>query len=195
MLYAVDKTTGLMQGARYAASPHCDARPADAAVDLLVIHGISLPPGEFGGPWIERLFLGQLPADAHPYFAGIAALRVAPHLLIRRDGGLLQFVPFHLRAWHAGTSSFQGREACNDFSIGVELEGADDTAYAPQQYQRLAEVSAALMRAYPGISPSRIVGHSDVAPGRKTDPGPAFDWSRYRDILASEPSSMSTTPP
>ena len=195
MKCAVDTATGLMRGARYLASPHCDARPAGMAVDLLVIHGISLPPGEFGGPWIERLFLGTLPVDAHPYFAGIAALKVASHLLIRRDGELLQFVPFHLRAWHAGASSFQGREACNDFSIGVELEGADDVPYAPEQYQRLADVTAALMRAYPGITSARLVGHSDVAPGRKTDPGPAFDWSRYRDILASGPSPMSTTPP
>ena len=195
MSYEVDMNTGLMQGARYLASPHCDERPAGVAADLLVIHGISLPPGEFGGPWIEHLFLGMLPADAHPYFAGIAALKVSAHLLIRRDGELLQFVPFHRRAWHAGTSSFQGREACNDFSIGVELEGADDVAYAPQQYQRLAEVSAALMQAYPGITSARIVGHSDVAPGRKTDPGPAFDWARYRDILASAPARMSTTEP
>ena len=195
MAFAVDKATGLMQGARYAASPHCDGRPAGVPVDLLVIHGISLPPGEFGGPWIEQLFLGRLAADAHPYFAGIATLKVAAHLLIRRDGELLQFVPFHKRAWHAGTSSFQGREACNDFSIGVELEGADDVPYAPQQYQCLAEASAALMRAYPAISSARIVGHCDVAPGRRTDPGPAFDWSRYRDILASAPAPMSTTEP
>ena len=195
MAFAVDPATGLMQGARYAASPHCDERPAGLPVDLLVIHGISLPPGEFGGPWIERLFLGTLHADAHPYFASVAALKVAAHLLIRRDGELLQFVPFHRRAWHAGASSFQGREACNDFSIGVELEGADDVAYLPQQYQRLAEVSAALMRAYPGITSARIVGHSDVAPGRKTDPGPAFDWARYRDALASGPAPMSTTEP
>jgi len=195
MGFDVDKATGLMQGARYVASPHCDARPGGTAVDLLVIHGISLPPGEFGGPWIEQLFLGKLPVDAHPYFASIAALKVASHLLIRRDGELLQFVPFHKRAWHAGASSFQGREACNDFSVGVELEGTDDVAYEPAQYTRLATVTHALMRAYPGIASSRIVGHSDVAPGRKTDPGPAFDWARYRDILASRTAPMSTTQP
>lgn len=195
MGFEVDKTTGLMRGVRYAPSPHCDERPAGSAVDLLVIHGISLPPGEFGGPWIEQLFLGTLPVDAHPYFAGIAALKVAAHLFIRRDGELLQFVPFHKRAWHAGASSFRGRNACNDFSIGVELEGADDVAYAPAQYQRLAAVTTELMRAFPGITPSRIVGHSDVAPGRKTDPGPAFDWARYRDILASRTGPMSTTQP
>ncbi|MFI4920506.1 MAG: 1,6-anhydro-N-acetylmuramyl-L-alanine amidase AmpD [Gammaproteobacteria bacterium] len=195
MRHAVDAQTGLMQGARYQASPHCDARPPGTQVDLLVIHGISLPPGEFGGPWIERLFLGTLPADAHPYFADIAALKVASHLLIRRDGGLLQFVPFHRRAWHAGSSRFQGREACNDFSIGVELEGTDEIAYAPEQYARLALVTAGLMRAYPAITPARIVGHSDVAPGRKTDPGAAFDWARYRDILASQPRHGFTTQP
>lgn len=191
----VDINTGLMRGARYVASPHCDERPSGTAVDLLVIHGVSLPPGEFGGPWIERLFLGTLPMDAHPYFASIATLKVSSHLLIRRDGELLQFVPFHKRAWHAGASSFQGREACNDFSIGVELEGADDIAYEPAQYTRLAAATHALIRAYPGIASSHIVGHSDVAPGRKTDPGPAFDWARYRDILASRTVPMSTTQP
>lgn len=195
MEYQVDTATGLMRGARYQASPHRDARPVGVAVDLLVIHGISLPPGEFGGPWIERLFLGTLPADAHPYFTSIAALKVSAHLLIRRDGELLQFVPFHERAWHAGASSFRGREACNDYSIGIELEGADEVAYAPVQYRRLAEVGAALMRAYPAVTSARIVGHSDVAPGRKTDPGPAFDWARFRDILASGPAPMSTTGP
>lgn len=195
MPYAVDTATGLLSGARYLPSPHCDARPAGVPVDLLVIHGISLPPGEFGGPWIERLFLGQLPADAHPYFREIAALKVTSHLLIRRDGEILQFVPFLKRAWHAGASAFQGREACNDFSIGVEIEGADDVAYAPIQYTRLAEVTRALMQAYPGITPSHIVGHSDVAPGRKTDPGPAFDWARYRDVLACQPRPGSTREP
>ena len=195
MAFEVDQATGAMRGARQVPSPHCDARPADAAVELLVIHGISLPPGQFGGPWIERLFQGTLPADAHPYFAGIAALKVSSHLLIRRDGELVQFVPLHMRAWHAGVSNYKGREACNDFSIGIELEGADEAAYTAAQYTRLAEVSTALMRAYPGITPARIVGHSDVAPGRKSDPGPAFDWSRYRDILASQPSPMSTRQP
>lgn len=191
----VDIPSGLLQGARFVASPHCDARPAGSVIDLLVLHGVSLPPGEFGGPWIERLFLGQLPPDAHPYFAHVASLKVAPHLLIRRDGELLQFVPFHKRAWHAGASNFHGREACNDFSIGVEIEGADTVAYEPAQYSRLAEVSAALMQAYPGISSSHIVGHSDIAPGRKTDPGPAFDWARYRDVLASLPRAGSTRQP
>src|SRR5215469_15990553 len=124
MEYAVDTATGLLQGegVRFLASPHSDARPADTAIDLLVIHGISLPPGDFGGPWIERLFMGTLPKDAHPYFAHVAGLKVSSHLLIRRDGAIIQFVPFDRRAWHAGVSRFQGREACNDFSIGVEVE-------------------------------------------------------------------------
>ena len=191
----VDMSTGLLGGARFQASPHHDARPADTAVDLLVIHGISLPPGEFGGPWIEQLFMGKLPPDAHPYFKDVAALKVAAHLLIRRDGELVQFVPFDRRAWHAGASRFLEREACNDFSIGIELEGDDHTPYASVQYAVLAGVTQALMSAYPGISPARIVGHSDVAPGRKTDPGPAFDWARFRDVLASQPRAGSTNQP
>jgi AmpD protein len=193
MQHEVDVSTGLISGARFLASPHQDARPAGTGIDLLVIHGISLPPGEFGGPWIEQLFMGTLPKDVHPYFKDIAALKVASHLLIRRDGTLQQFVPFHQRAWHAGASRFQGREACNDFSIGIEIEGDDTTPYAAAQYPVLASATAALMRAYPGITTARIVGHSDIAPGRKTDPGPAFDWARYRDILASQPRPGSTT--
>ncbi|HEY3859161.1 MAG TPA: 1,6-anhydro-N-acetylmuramyl-L-alanine amidase AmpD [Gammaproteobacteria bacterium] len=191
----VDISTGLISGAEFRPSPHHDERPAGAAIDLLVIHSISLPPGEFGGPWIEQLFLGTLPPNAHPYFKDIAGLKVAAHLLVRRDGSLLQFVPFHKRAWHAGASSYQGREACNDFSIGIEIEGDDSTPYAAPQYPALACVSAALIQAYPGITTARIVGHSDIAPGRKTDPGPAFDWARYRDILASQPRAGSTSSP
>jgi AmpD protein len=195
MQHEVDVSTGLISGAQFLASPHHDERPAGTAIDLLVIHGISLPPGEFGGPWIERLFMGTLPADEHPYFKHIAGLRVAAHLLIRRDGTLVQFVPFHKRAWHAGASNFQGREACNDFSIGIEIEGDDAVPYAAAQYPVLASVTCALLQAYPGITSARIVGHSDIAPGRKTDPGPAFDWARYRDILASQPRPGSTTQP
>ncbi|MDE2070206.1 MAG: 1,6-anhydro-N-acetylmuramyl-L-alanine amidase AmpD [Gammaproteobacteria bacterium] len=182
--WRVDPLTGLIEDARYSPSPHCDARPPGTAIDLLVIHGISLPPGEFGGPWIEQLFLGRLPLEAHPYFRQIANPRVAPHLLIRRDGELQQFVPFTRRAWHAGVSAFAGRALCNDFSIGIELEGADHVAYSDAQYAELARVSRALMTAYPGITPTRVVGHSDIAPGRKTDPGPAFDWPRLRAELA-----------
>jgi len=195
MPHQVDTSTGRISDAEFRPSPHQDERPTGVPIELLVIHGISLPPGEFGGPWIERLFMGTLPGDAHPYFKDIAALRVSAHLLIRRDGSLMQFVPFHKRAWHAGASNFRGREACNDFSIGIEIEGDDATPYAAPQYTTLASVSEALMCAYPGITPSQIVGHSDIAPGRKTDPGPAFDWARYRDILASQPRPGSTTQP
>lgn len=173
-----------MAGARQVSSPHCDARPAGVLCSLLVVHGISLPPGEFGGPWIERLFLGTLPPGAHPYFPTVASLRVSAHLLIRRTGELAQFVPFQGRAWHAGASRFDGREACNDFSIGVELEGCDEVAYTDAQYAELAAVARGLMLVYPDITPARIVGHADIAPGRKTDPGPAFDWPGFRQRLA-----------
>lgn len=174
---------GWLREARRAPSPNCDARPDGATVDLLVVHGISLPPGEFDGPWIEALFCNRLPASRHPYFAAIADLRVSAHALIRRDGEILQFVPFSERAWHAGESAFGGRDCCNDFSIGIELEGADDMPYAAGQYASLASLAQTLMRHFPGITPDRIVGHSDIAPGRKTDPGPAFDWPEFRRRL------------
>lgn len=164
-------------------SPNCDQRPDPGDIALIVVHGISLPPGEFGGDWIGRLFTNSLPADAHPYFAGIQHLRVAAHALIRRDGALLQFVPFHLRAWHAGVSSYRGRERCNDFSIGIELEGTDDTPYADSQYAKLAQLVAALIDHYPKLSAETIAGHSDIAPGRKTDPGTGFDWERFYRLL------------
>jgi AmpD protein len=154
-------------------------------VDLLVIHAISLPPGEFGGPWIDALFTNRLPAAEHPYFRTIHQLRVSSHLLVRRDGKVFQYVPFHRRAWHAGDSCFAGRNRCNDFSIGIELEGADDVAYESTQYDVLARITAALIGAFPGITGERIAGHCDISPGRKTDPGPAFDWLRYRRLLAS----------
>ncbi len=153
------------------------------AVDLVVVHGISLPPGEFGGPWIDALFTNTLDPDAHPYFRAIADLRVSAHLLIRRDGDLAQYVPFHRRAWHAGASNFAGRSRCNDFSIGIELEGADRIPYDDRQYSRLAAVVAVLRTTYPTLAPDRLVGHADIAPGRKTDPGPAFDWARLRRLL------------
>ena len=169
--------------ARRVLSPNCDARPPDTPVSLLVIHGISLPPGDYGGPWIDDLFCNRLDAGAHPYFRDIAGLKVSSHLLIRRDGELVQYVPFSKRAWHAGESCHAGRRACNDFSIGIELEGQDHEPYTDVQYRRLAAVIGVLRQAWPDIGPDAIVGHSDIAPGRKTDPGPAFDWKRLRTLL------------
>jgi N-acetyl-anhydromuramoyl-L-alanine amidase len=179
----IDAVTGLLAGVRQVLSPHFDARPAGVAPELLVVHGISLPPGEFGGPWIDRLFTGTLPRDAHPEFRERAGLRVSAHALIRRDGEIVQYVPFGARAWHAGQSEYRGRFACNDFSIGVELEGTDDMPYTDAQYRALAALAAALLATYATLSAPAIVGHSDVAPGRKTDPGGAFDWGRFRALL------------
>lgn len=182
----IDLSTGLLDAARQALSPNCDARPAGSDIDLLVIHNISLPPGEFGGPHIESLFMNTLDPETHPYFAEICGMKVSAHLLIRRTGEIVQFVPLHLRAWHAGESCFEERTRCNDFSIGIELEGSDDQPYEAQQYAALAEVARTLIAAYPRITPERIVGHSDIAPGRKTDPGPGFDWARLRGLGSSE---------
>jgi AmpD protein len=181
----IDIDSGLMLGVRQIASPNHDARPPEVEADLIVVHGISLPPGEFGGPWIDRLFANTLPAEMHPYFAEVCSLRVSSHLVIQRDGAVTQYVSFIDRAWHAGTSNYQGREACNDFSVGVELEGTDTLEYESVQYGVLAEVVAALCAAYPRLSPQRVVGHSDISPGRKTDPGPAFDWPRARGQIAA----------
>ncbi len=182
----VDSTTGIMEEARYLASPNCDQRPDNEAPSLVVIHGISLPPGEYGGPWIDALFTNSLDPEAHPYFADIHQLRVSSHLLIRREGELVQYVPFDKRAWHAGVSTYGGRERCNDFSIGIELEGSDDEPYEAAQYRVLAECVAALLATYPELSVERITGHSDIAPGRKTDPGPHFDWPRFRQLLQQQ---------
>jgi AmpD protein len=173
----VDVSTGLMVGVKQVLSPFFDERPAGVVPDLIVLHGISLPPGEFGGPWIARLFTGNLPAEAHPSFVERASLRVSAHLLIRRDGAVEQFVSFKHRAWHAGKSVWQGREGCNDFSIGIECEGADDVPYESAQYETLRAVLPMLLAVY-GIPRERIVGHSDIAPGRKTDPGASFDWQQ-----------------
>lgn len=181
----VDPNSGLMYGARQITSPNYDARPAGMEADLIVVHGISLPPGEFGGPWIDRLFTNTLPPDVHPYFAEVCALRVSSHLVLDRDGAVTQYVSLQDRAWHAGKSTYEGREVCNDFSVGVELEGADTLPYEAAQYHALAKVVAALCAAYPRLSPDRLVGHSDIAPGRKTDPGPAFDWPRARGLVAA----------
>ncbi len=181
----VDVPTGLLVGVRQVLSPHFDSRPGGVVPELIVVHGVSLPPGEFGGPWIDRLFTGNLPADAHPYFREIFGLRVSAHALIRRDGSVVQYVPFGERAWHAGKSEYGGRTACNDFSIGIELEGTDDVPYEHSQYIQLGALIRALLEAYPSLSAERVVGHSDVAPGRKTDPGPVFDWARLRALLAT----------
>lgn len=169
---------GLVAEARPALSPNRDARPGGLVPELVVVHGISLPPGSFGGPWIDQLFQNALPPDGHPYFAAIHHLRVSSHVVVARDGGLTQYVPFDERAWHAGASYWRGREACNDFSIGIELEGTDEVPYDDRQYETLAQIVVALQRAYPSLAEGWIAGHSDIAPGRKTDPGPAFDWHR-----------------
>jgi len=164
--------------ARQCPSPNYDERPAGVQPDLIVLHNISLPPGEFGGPWIDQLFTNQLDTQAHPFFAEIAHLRVASHVLIRRDGEVVQYVPFDKRAAHAGESYFQGRTCCNDFSIGIELEGSDFEAFTEAQYQQLEAIIPVLIAHYDGLSFAAITGHEHIAPGRKTDPGPYFDWAR-----------------
>lgn len=173
---------GMCAGANWIPSPNCDARPEDAPISLVVIHGISLPPGEFGGEWITDLFLDRLHPGAHPYFAGLAGVRVSAHFLVRREGEVIQYVPCELRAWHAGKSSWKGRERCNDFSIGIELEGTDYWPYTDAQYDSLAHLTRALFERYGALD---LAGHSDIAPGRKTDPGPHFDWPRYRAAIGA----------
>ena len=174
---------GVVRAAAQVPSPNFDARPADARITLLVIHNISLPPGQFGGPWIVELFTNRLDPKAHPYFESIADMRVSAHFLIRREGALAQFVPCALRAWHAGDSSWRARRDCNDFSIGIELEGTDYLPYEDIQYRTLALLTRALRRRYPIRD---IAGHRDIAPKRKTDPGPAFDWPYYRKLIAQK---------
>jgi AmpD protein len=178
---AID-TAGVVASARQVPSANRDQRPAETVITLVVVHGISLPPGEFGGDAIERFFTNQLDPQAHPYYANIAARKVSAHLLVRREGALVQFVACGERAWHAGASAWKGRGACNDYSIGIELEGTDEDPYTPAQYETLARLAKALRRRYPIAD---LVGHSDIAPGRKTDPGPAFDWYRLRRLLGS----------
>jgi AmpD protein len=174
-----------MAGVRQVLTPFCNARPDNLAPELIIVHGISLPPGEFGGPWIDRLFTGNLPGEAHASFVERVGLKVSAHVLIRRDGEIVQYVPFSQRAWHAGVSQYRGRENCNDFSIGIELEGTDEVPYTDAQYAVLADLAALLLQSYDSLSADDIVGHSDVAPGRKTDPGDAFDWPRLRAALAA----------
>ncbi|WP_150302584.1 1,6-anhydro-N-acetylmuramyl-L-alanine amidase AmpD [Pseudomonas saliphila] len=174
---------GWLAQARALPSPHCNARPVGETISLLVIHNISLPPGQFGGGFVQQLFAGELDPHCHPYFASISSIRVSAHFLIERDGSLFQFVSCLDRAWHAGASRFGGRPECNDYSIGVELEGTDTEPYTPAQYAALIELTRALQAAYPAITPYRITGHEFIAPGRKTDPGSAFDWRGYLRAL------------
>lgn len=170
---------GWLSPAIHTPSPNFDSRPEGCAIDLLVVHNISLPPGEYGSGCIQQLFCNTLDCSQHPYFARLVGLKVSSHLLIERSGELTQFVAFPDRAWHAGQSTYGGRSRCNDFSIGIELEGVDDKPYSDAQYQALIQVTALLLRTYPRMNKERITGHSDIAPGRKTDPGPAFDWQRF----------------
>jgi len=190
----IEPAPGLLARTRQVLSSHFDARPSGAVPELIVVHCISLPPGQYGGAWIEQLFTGTLPRDAHPYFATIPPGRVSAHLLVRRDGAAVQFVPFGARAWHAGVSEYRGRPACNDFSVGIELEGVDDAGYEDAQYRTLAAVITALLATYPTLDAERIVGHSDIAPGRKLDPGPKFDWARLRALLAASAASAVVPP-
>lgn len=179
--YIIDN--GWLRDVRVRASPNHDARPAGVAVDALIVHGITLPPGQFGHGQVDRLFTNTLDIDKHASYADLDGLRVSAHLLIERHGRLTQYVSCDDRAWHAGASRLQARERVNDFAVGIELEGTDDCPYAPAQYKVLADVAAALMRHYPSMTRQRIVGHNDIAPGRKTDPGPAFDWSFFAHRL------------
>ena len=183
----IEPATGLLTRVRQVLSPHCDARPKGVVAELIVVHGITLPAGEFGGPWIDHLFAGDLRPDAHPSLRDVAALRVSAHAVIRRGGAITQYVPFGMRAWHAGQSEYQGRSGCNDFSIGIELEGTDTVPYTDAQYASLAALIRALLATYPTLAAERIAGHSDIAPGRKTDPGPAFEWTRLRKLTERLP--------
>lgn len=179
----INTVTGVLEPVLFQLSPHHDERPQGLPIDMVVIHGISLPPGQFGTGAIQDFFGGHLATESHPSFADIAGVKVSAHLLILRDGSIVQFVPFSQRAWHAGVSQFQGRTGCNDFSIGIELEGTDDIPYEEQQYQQLARVIKLLMTAYSAITHDRVVGHVDIAPGRKTDPGPIFNWDYLKGLI------------
>lgn len=178
--YQIDPATSLLQDINYIPSPNFNDRPPGTIIDLLVIHGISLPPGKFGGDAINALFTNTLDPKLDPSFQDVCQLKVSAHLLIRRDGTVTQFVPFEKRAWHAGVSSFEGRSDCNDFSIGIELEGTDTIPYEKNQYEQLISLVSVLVRVYPAITLNRMVGHCDIAPGRKTDPGSSFDWGYFR---------------
>ena len=181
----LDRELGLLADIEFHCSPNQDERPNGVDISGIVIHNISLPPGEFGGGWIDDLFLNKLDPKAHPYFEEISELKVSAHLLIRRSGEVIQYVPFHQRAWHAGVSSWDGRERCNDFTIGIEMEGCDEQTFEEVQYQQLNEVIKTLCRSYPKLNIKSVKGHQDIAPNRKTDPGPCFDWSHLTELLES----------
>ncbi|MFT6550791.1 MAG: AmpD protein [Zhongshania marina] len=181
-MYLIEPS-GWLANASKIPSPNFNQRPDPSEISLLVIHNISLPAGNFGGPYVQQLFTNCLDCSAHPSFADLQGLTVSAHLFIDRLGGITQFVSFNDRAWHAGVSQFDGRENCNDFSIGIELEGSDDCAYSEAQYRELLAVTESLQSYYPAITAARIVGHCDIAPGRKTDPGAAFDWTYYKNAL------------
>lgn len=181
----IDTTTGLISEARQQPSPNCDSRPDESDIALIVIHGISLPPGKFGGDYIDQLFCNQLNPNEHPYFNEISELKVSSHILVRRDGEIVQYVPLNKRAWHAGVSKFNERECCNDFSIGIELEGDDETPYTDIQYHVLSTLIKSLSNEYPHLNKQTVAGHCDIAPGRKTDPGKAFDWDILNKLLTS----------
>lgn len=184
MNYEYDSVSGLIRGAEFRPSPNCDDRPARMQPEVMIIHAISLPPGEFGSSAIDQLFTNCLDPEGHSYFREISGLEVSAHLLIRRTGELIQYVPLFQRAWHAGVSECEGRERVNDFSIGIELEGSDDCEFESVQYDVLVDITKLLMKEFPAIRAERIYGHSDIAPGRKTDPGPYFDWAGYRLRIA-----------
>ena len=179
----IDRPSSLLMDTLYIASPNCDDRPDPDDISLIVLHGISLPPGQFGGVFVEHFFTNRLDPSADLAFEKIKDMRVSAHLFIRRNGEVIQFVPFDKRAWHAGQSQYEGRSQCNDFSIGIELEGTDDTEYTVSQYESLRAAIEAILLAYPGISKDRIAAHSDIAPGRKTDPGSGFDWAKLAHVL------------
>ena len=187
----LDPVTGWCSGVRHCPSAHCNERP-QGEISLLVLHNISLPPGQFGTGKVQEFFTSGLNASEHAYFAGIADMRVSAHFFIERDGQISQFVSCLQRAWHAGVSSFAGRENCNDFSLGIELEGTDDLPYSEAQYDALVPLVQQLLAAYPALSVERICGHCDIAPGRKTDPGPAFDWPRLRTALLAGPVAVAS---
>jgi len=185
----IDKERGMLNFAEFIPSPNYDERPSNSVINLLVIHNISLPPLQFEGQAVVEFFTNRLNYKAHPFYEQLTHLKVSAHLFIRRNGHCIQFVPFHYRAWHAGESSFKGQTKCNNFSIGIELEGADDIPYTNAQYEQLCIIASVLMKTYPEITIERIVGHQTIAPERKTDPGPSFDWGYFYNRLEKEASN------